>query len=198
MRSPTKPASHADADSLLSLISELSPEHRRELMQAALTHHFAALVQKHQQLGLEGFFNVIRADSRWSLLKDIPVADLIDAGGERHGEDAGKESPASEAAHSSAESEAPAQLALVPVEQEPGHATAPKSPAKPRKAKGDGSDILDRILDLVQRSPGLRTEEIQKQLAAPMLLIKPALARLRKTKQLRGEGIKRAMKYFVS
>jgi hypothetical protein len=75
-----------------------------------------------------------------------------------------------------------------------GAIASTKTKPKHRK-KGD---VLDDIMVLLEATPGLRSEQIQKSLDVPAVLLKPALAALRKQNRVRMQGIKRAAQYFVA
>jgi transposase-like protein len=86
-------------------------------------------------------------------------------------------------------------LALLPAEPETP-AAAGKAAKRPRTKRT--GDILDDIVTLVGTQPGLRTEEIQKRLDRPMVLIKSTLAVLRKQNRVRTEGTRRGTRYFAA
>ena len=54
---------------------------------------------------------------------------------------------------------------------------------------------LERIAGFIEKTPGLRSEEIQRELALPSKLVKIGLAKLRDTKRVRTAGQRRATTY---
>ena len=69
-----------------------------------------------------------------------------------------------------------------------------KRNGKRRSSKQIASGV-ERLLGFIRQHPGLRTEEILKQLGGDKITIKDGLARLRATGKVRTTGIKRAMTY---
>lgn len=57
---------------------------------------------------------------------------------------------------------------------------------------------LARVLEAVKGSPGLRSEQIQKQLPLAPKLVKAALAKLRAAKRVKTSGQKRATTYAAA
>jgi hypothetical protein len=87
-----------------------------------------------------------------------------------------------------------------------GRAKAKRQPARPAKpAKGkkfirrsstDIAKTVDRVIGFVAKHPGLRSEEIVKQLGGDAKGVADALARLRSEKHVKTQGEKRATRYF--
>jgi len=69
-----------------------------------------------------------------------------------------------------------------------------KRNGKRRSSKQIASGV-DRLLAFIRRHPGLRTEQIFKQLGGNKVTLKDGLARLRATGRVKTTGIKRAMTY---
>ncbi len=60
------------------------------------------------------------------------------------------------------------------------------------------SATLERIAGFIEKTPGLRSEEIQRELALPPKLVKIGLAKLRDTKRVRTAGQRRATTYSLN
>ena len=58
--------------------------------------------------------------------------------------------------------------------------------------------LLGRVLEIVKGTPGLRSEQIQKQLPMAPKVVKAALAKLRAAKRVKTTGEKRAMTYAAA
>jgi hypothetical protein len=77
-------------------------------------------------------------------------------------------------------------------------AAAPATGGGKRGRRGALNEpTLTRVLDIVKGTPGLRSEQIQKQLPLAPKLVKAALAKLRAAKRVKTTGEKRAMTYAV-
>src|SRR5438552_18481737 len=91
--------------------------------------------------------------------------------------------------------------------REPARARVPRQAAaakvKPTKARRDGrrrrggpsEQDISKVLAFVESNPGLRSEEIQKRMGGEPKIIKAALAKLRDSKSVKTNGVKRAMIY---
>ena len=56
-------------------------------------------------------------------------------------------------------------------------------------------DVLERIVEVVKTSPGLRSEQIQAELDLPRPLVKAGLSKLRVTKRVKTTGHRRSTTY---
>jgi hypothetical protein len=77
---------------------------------------------------------------------------------------------------------------------------APFNGGAPKPRKGGRARLLDdgtieRIYDVVKSSPGLRSEQVMKQLPFTPKLVKLALAKLREAKRIKMKGQKRGATY---
>jgi hypothetical protein len=188
------PAIDPEIDLMISLIQMLSPERRREVISAAAHNRFIDILEACQTKTLGELVRTLEADAHWPLLQQMNVSDAISTGGDEAARAVEGAAVARVAARLPAEA-APAadkrHLAVVKPAEPP---KPPKPAAKSEKRTGD---IFDEIIDLLRQKPGLRSEQIQKLLAKPKLLIGPSLAALRKAKRVRTEGENRAMRYFA-
>lgn len=79
-----------------------------------------------------------------------------------------------------------------------------KAPAAKAAGKAKGgrrgvdAGVTDKVLKLIQTSPGLRTEEIYKRSGLNAKAVKKSLAKLRADKKVKTAGIKRAMTYAAA
>jgi hypothetical protein len=200
------PVENPEADLVATLLQCLSPERRRELADAAAQTRFLELLGMHHNTTIEQFVRALKADPHWGLLKHLRVSDVISDGKEQPGDGAVETVSSSLAPEVPCALDKPQMhLALVGSEvasEVPAAATAPAlashsaSAAKPVGRKRSG-DILEDIIKLLEAEPGLRSEEIQKRLERPAVLVKSSLVALRKTNRVRIEGSKRATRYFA-
>jgi hypothetical protein len=72
---------------------------------------------------------------------------------------------------------------------------APATGGKRGRRGGLNEATLARVLDAVKGTPGLRSEQIQKQLPLAPKVVKAALAKLRAAKRVKTSGQKRATTY---
>jgi hypothetical protein len=82
-----------------------------------------------------------------------------------------------------------------------GAAPAPEAATRGRRRGRRGrldQATLDQILRVVSRSPGMRSEQIQKALPFERTLVKAGLAKLRELKKVKTNGIKRATTYAAA
>lgn len=82
-------------------------------------------------------------------------------------------------------------------------AAAPAPAAAPAKKtrggrRGSNAAAAETIFKLIQSTPGLRSEQIQKKLPIPPKKIKAGLSKLRAAGRVKTKGIKRAMVYNVA
>jgi hypothetical protein len=195
------------ADLITELVQQLSPERRRELVEAAACSRFHDLLQVHQKSTLKAFIKALQADIHWGVLEHLVLGDVITTEG---GEDADASTKRASVTAETAPSVDKRQMQLSIV-GETGVAPAGVSPDEPAAFTGAGAialtktkpkhrkkgDVLDDIMALLESTPGLRSEQIQKHLEVPAVLLKPALAALRKQNRVRMQGVKRAAQYFV-
>jgi hypothetical protein len=184
MRHPKPPTDQAD--SVAALIEGLSPDRRSEFVAAAAQNRMIDLIDAHQKATIEDFFRAVQADQYWPLLKKLVVSDVISPSSEPD-----QAAPRSAPPKTGRAEDRQMPLALVPVTPaapEPTPAGAPKR----------SGDILDEIVMLLLGNPGLRSEEILRHLRHPPVLVKSALAALRKAGRVRTEGQARATRYFSS
>jgi hypothetical protein len=209
MRHFQQPGHNSEADLITALIQCLSPERRRELLDAAAQSRMLELIDNHQARTVEEFLHAVHSDPHWSVLKDLLVSDVI-----RSESDGAVETKTEAAAGTRNQRLEDAPLIQLPIVSK---AATPKtaneaSPAKPpaspkprtvalakatsptRKSTGD---ILEDIVMAVTLEPGLRSEEVRKRLGKPAVLVKASLRALRKSKRLRTEGERRNTRYFV-
>jgi hypothetical protein len=90
---------------------------------------------------------------------------------------------------------------------QPSGRAAPRQPvarAQPVRARrsggraGNDEVMLDKLVQLIENKPGLRSEQIQKELGLPPKLVKAGLAKLREEHRVRTIGERRAMTYAVA
>ena len=77
-------------------------------------------------------------------------------------------------------------------------AAAPATGGKRGRRGSLNEPTLTRVLDIVKGTPGLRSEQIQKQLPLAPKVVKAALAKLRAAKRVKTTGEKRAMTYAAA
>lgn len=80
----------------------------------------------------------------------------------------------------------------------PSAAAAPATGGKRGRRGSLNEPTLTRVLDIVKGTPGLRSEQIQKQLPLAPKVVKAALAKLRAAKRVKTTGEKRAMTYAAA
>ena len=208
MRQSPQPAENPEADLITTLIQCLSPERRRELVGTAAQSRFIELIDAHQGTTIADFFQAVQADPHWALLKDLLVSDVILSSGGRTSEaESGGGPDVASSPHEDASGEDRRQmhLAIVAMNNAPeapvvapplvAPAAAPRSATSTRRKRS--GDILEDIVELLEAEPGLRSEEIQKRLDKPPVLVKSTLVALRKHSRVRIEGTKRAARYFA-
>lgn len=69
------------------------------------------------------------------------------------------------------------------------------SPARRGQAAGVPGALVDQLLAFISRNPGLRSEQIQKQLGAKQAAVKVGLAKLRASGRVKTSGTRRATTY---
>ena len=69
-------------------------------------------------------------------------------------------------------------------------------PKRSRRTKGLSEAAVGKMLELVKRNPGKRSEELQGQATMPAATVKAALAKLRATGRVRTRGRVRATTYY--
>lgn len=94
------------------------------------------------------------------------------------------------------------QVPLAQVIRPTGGGAPARAPASPRPAakrggrrRGIDQSVIDSILKFVQRTPGLRSEEIQSRMNMDKKVVKRALAKLREKKLVKTSGHKRSTTY---
>ena len=75
---------------------------------------------------------------------------------------------------------------------------APATGGKRGRRGALNESMLARVLEVVKGEPGLRSEQIQKQLPLAPKLVKAALAKLRAAKRVKTTGQKRATTYAAA
>jgi hypothetical protein len=210
MRHFQKPVENSSSEPgiLAALIEGLSPERRRELIGAAAQSRMLEIIDAHQGETVEAFLRAVQADAHWAILKDLPLSDVITL----ESDSAVEKKPDATEAAPSAPAVDPRQMQLPNTSIASAATAAPASPlprgkkekrkaAAPSKVtpatRKSGGDVTDDVMMAVTLEPGLRSEEIQKRLGKPALLVKAALAALRKNKSVRTEGTNRATRYFA-
>jgi hypothetical protein len=209
MRHFQKPVENPSSESslLTALIECLSPERRRELMEAAAHSRMLEIIGAHRDKTVEDFLLAVQGDAHWAILKDLRLSDVITLDSDAAVEE---KHDAATAVHAGGNADTP-QMHLPSVStaspSAPPNATPSATAAKakhgkdaPRKAlpatqKSTG-DIVQDVMMAITLEPGLRSEEIQKRLGKSSLLVKSTLAALRKNKRVRTEGANRATRYF--
>ena len=68
----------------------------------------------------------------------------------------------------------------------------------PGKRNKLSSAVLDQILEVVKKKPGLRSEQIQKEIDAGPGVVKAGLARLRVERRVRTSGQRRSTTYALA
>jgi hypothetical protein len=208
MRHLQQPNANPEANLVAELIQRLSPERRRDLVGTAAQNRLLELIDAHQKATIDDFFRAVQADQHWPLLKSLLLSEVILSSAQA-AKDPAAASPAepdrptaerrqmrlSILPTSPVEADAEALPARAKPSPEAGRTEVANKAAATRKRSGD---ILDDIVKLLETKPGLRNEEIQKQLGKPAVLVKTSLAALRKGKRVRTEGERRATRYFAS
>jgi hypothetical protein len=86
--------------------------------------------------------------------------------------------------------------AVKPVKRGKGSNGVKTAKSKGRGRRGGIDEAgISRILKVIEDSPGLRSEEIQKKLPISPKLVRAGLAKLRETKRVKTTGEKRQMTY---
>jgi hypothetical protein len=192
------PATDSQTDLISSLIQTLSPARKQDMLGAAAQNRFVDLIRACQAKSVAEFIRALQADPHWPLLKELRLSDVVTT------DEALIAPPAAEAS-SPSPSRHLSVVEVVEPAAAPGRkrhaskpAAAPKPAPAPRGKKRASGDIRDEILEAVAGEPGLRSEELQRRLGKPAVLVKATLAALRKNGELRTEGTRRATRYFLA
>lgn len=83
-----------------------------------------------------------------------------------------------------------------------GASAAPTGGARRGRPPGRGNRLsgaaIDQILDVIRKKPGLRSEQIQRELSQPPKAVKAGLAQLRKDRRVRTSGQRRSTTYALA
>ncbi len=92
------------------------------------------------------------------------------------------------------------KVSVAVVLREPGsHAARAHEAGTRRRRRGPiAPALLDKIVAVIARKPGLRSEQLRDLVAAPAPLVKAGLAKLRVEKRVKTKGQKRATTYTVA
>ena len=77
-------------------------------------------------------------------------------------------------------------------------AAAPQPGRKRRRRRGPDVAVMERLMSFIKSKPGLRSEEIRKQLQLDPVDAKAALAQLRADSKVRTKGDRRTTTYTVA
>jgi hypothetical protein len=75
--------------------------------------------------------------------------------------------------------------------------TRPRSAGQAKRSQEDIEDLSLRLVAFIERNPGLRVEEINRRLGTETRELALPIRQLVRRGALRGEGRKRATRYFV-
>ena len=160
--------SKSSTDDILSL---LTPERRAAVLAEALGAQVRGIVQQHQGGTFGGLIDALTSHPHWREIQRVNVSVVLSA---RRGRP-----PKSGARRS--------------------RAAAAGATPRPRGRPGRlDQGLLVRVMALIQKHPGLRSEEIQKQIVAPKGAVKKVLAKLREQKRVKTTGHKRVTKYAAA
>lgn len=153
------------------LLSFLDEGRRREILNEAVGSRVREIFKRNHQNTLGALVAALTGDSHWAVLQNVSVSVVLQ--------------PADRGA-SSGRSSSPASAKTNKVGRPRG-----------RRSKLNDS-TLDEIVAAVEKHPGLRSEQLQKELShlGPKL-VKQGLAKLRADKRVKTSGQRRSTTYNV-
>lgn len=153
------------------LLSFLDEGRRREILNEAVVSRVREIFKRNHQNTLGALVAALTGDSHWAVLQNVSVSVVLQ--------------PADRGA-SSGRSSSPASAKANKVGRPRG-----------RRSKLNDS-TLDEIVAAVEKHPGLRSEQLQKELShlGPKL-VKQGLAKLRADKRVKTSGQRRSTTYNV-
>ncbi len=170
MGRPRKTANVAAAAIKDDLLSLLSPERQREILEEVIGVHVRSLFEAHQGGTLGELVDALKGHQHWEKIRQINVSSVMRQTG-----------PAPRAATVA-------------------RTAAKVSPPKGRGGRPSKLDesTLDSLVDFISKHPNIRSEEIQKQVEIDKAVVKAGLAKLREAGRVRTAGAKRATTYSVA
>jgi hypothetical protein len=199
----------SESDLITALIQCLSPERRRELLDAAAQSRMLELIEDHQARTVEEFLRAVQSDPHWSVLKDLLLSQVITTDRDGIAESNGElvAAPRNQGGNDARQMKLPSisTVSAPVIASDQPTSNAPSSEKSTRREPRKGvpptrkstGDILDDIVMAVTLEPGLRSEEIRKRIGKPAVLVKSSLRVLRKVQRLRTEGERRNTRYFA-
>ncbi|MSP62548.1 MAG: hypothetical protein EXR72_19895 [Myxococcales bacterium] len=174
------------------ILSYFSAERRQQILDEALGTQVRQLVEQHQGGTFGALVEALRGAAHWDHIKNVNVSSVLRPS-------KGGAAPAPAPAKVKA---AKAPAAKAPTAKAPAVAAAPKASGSAKRKGGRKPryqpEMLNELVTLIQKNPGLRSEEIQKQVGGDKGAIKAALAKLRELKRVQTSGVKRSTIYTAA
>lgn len=152
----------------LDVLALLSADRRQAVVEEALNSRIRGIFERHSRGTLGRLIDGLVKDEHWAIMKNVRVETVL--------RPSGRGSATNGASHGAPDGTG-------------------KRRGRPPGKRPFTAATLDQIVELIRKRPGLRSEQLQRELAMPPGVVKAGLAQLRKDRRVRTAGERRSTTY---
>jgi hypothetical protein len=153
----------------LDVLALLPADRRQAVVEEALNSRIRGIFQKHSRATLGRLIDGLVKDEHWGVMKNVRVETVL--------------RPSAPGAYNGGSAAA--------------NGTGKRRGRPPGKRPFTAA-TLDQIVDVIRKRPGLRSEQLQRELGLPRGVVKAGLAQLRKDRRVRTVGERRSTTYAAA